>query len=64
MQAREAVAGELECARVVKRRIEHLELAGKGCPTTKALWENTRVDRLLTDFLLREGCYDTARKVT
>ncbi|KAF2359242.1 CTLH/CRA C-terminal to LisH motif domain [Trinorchestia longiramus] len=62
-KAREAVVGEVECARVVKRRIEHLEQAGKGNSATRALWETTRIDRLITDFLLREGCYRTARKL-
>ncbi|XP_018006816.1 E3 ubiquitin-protein transferase MAEA isoform X2 [Hyalella azteca] len=62
-KAREAVAGEVECARAVRRRIEHLDQAGKGSAAARAAWESTRIDRLITDFLLREGCYRTAKKL-
>ena len=55
------MANETECARVVKRRVEHLKEAND--PASRLGWERKRLDRLLTDYLLREGCYDTARRV-
>uniref|UniRef100_A0A2P2I8J8 E3 ubiquitin-protein transferase MAEA n=1 Tax=Hirondellea gigas TaxID=1518452 RepID=A0A2P2I8J8_9CRUS len=61
-KSRETVAGELECARVVKRRSDHLDQADHGTTREHQAWNKTRLDRLLTDYLLREGCYLTARK--
>lgn len=62
-QAEEATQEEVECGRVVKRRVEHLRGHDAPSPSTVAEWRRTRLDRLLVEYLLRAGCYSTATKV-
>ena len=52
---------ESDSARTVKRRIDHLNETGSVVGRDD--WERKRLNRLLIDHLLREGCYVTAKKV-
>ncbi|KAK3857507.1 hypothetical protein Pcinc_036246 [Petrolisthes cinctipes] len=62
-KAEEATQEEVECGRVVKRRVEHLRGHDAPSPATVAEWRRTRLDRLLVEYLLRAGCYSTATKL-
>ena len=62
-QAEEATQEEKECGRVVKRRVDHLKEHDSVSPTIVTQWKKTRLDRLLAEYLLRSGCYNTANKV-
>lgn len=54
---------ELEAAKVLKRRVEHLKEAECLQPHTRPLWQKKRLDRMLVDYFLRSGYYDTALKL-
>ncbi len=62
-KSNEAVSEELGSAEACKRRIDHLRV---GCapqtPAVDAQWRKTRVDRMLVEYFLRMGYYDTAVK--
>lgn len=62
-KAEEATQEEIECGRVVKRRVDHVKEHDSLSPSVVAEWKRTRLDRLLVEYLLRAGCYSTATKV-
>jgi len=58
----EIIDSEHEIADVIKKRCQHLKV---GCDTSlddveKKQWRKTRLDRMLVEYLLRQGHYDTA----
>jgi macrophage erythroblast attacher len=62
-----AVHDELDAGTVMHTRVQHLQVCARACrhPTcTQASqahdWNRVRVDRLIVDYLLRAGYYDTA----
>lgn len=63
LKAEEATQEEIECGRVVKRRVDHVKEHDSLSPSVVAEWKRTRLDRLLVEYLLRAGCYSTATKV-
>lgn len=62
-KASEATQEEIECGRVVKRRVDHLKEHDSLNQTVVAEWKKSRLDRLLVEYLLRTGCYNTATKL-
>lgn len=59
-KAGESIAEEMECAGIVRKRVQHLK--SYRSPTTDATeWKRTRLNRMLVDHLLREGLYDSAK---
>ncbi|XP_076057019.1 E3 ubiquitin-protein transferase Katazuke [Oratosquilla oratoria] len=62
-KAEEAINEEIETAKVVKRRIEHLKEHDSLSPAVVTEWKKTRVDRMLIEYLLRAGYYNTAIKL-
>ncbi len=60
-KSNEAVTDEIAAAEACKRRVDHLRI---GCapptPAVDAQWRKTRVDRMLVEYFLRIGHYDTA----
>ncbi|XP_047495167.1 E3 ubiquitin-protein transferase MAEA-like [Penaeus chinensis] len=62
-KAEEATQEEIECGRVVKRRVDHVKEHDSLSPSVVAEWKRTRLDRLLVEYLLRAGCYSTATKL-
>jgi len=55
----EALVEELAAARVCKRRVEHL----KQSSSTGQQWKKARLDRMLVEYFLRNGFYNTATKL-
>ncbi|XP_033113388.1 E3 ubiquitin-protein transferase MAEA-like [Anneissia japonica] len=62
-KAAEAISQEEGSARVCKRRIEHLKEKDMCTESTLAQWNKKRVDRMLVEYFLRAGYYDSAMKL-
>ncbi|XP_046361076.1 E3 ubiquitin-protein transferase MAEA-like [Haliotis cracherodii] len=62
-KADESIQDELEAARVIKRRVEHLKEAENLPEEARPLWQKKRLDRMLVEFFLRAGYYNTALKL-
>ena len=62
-QAEESVQDELEAAKVCKRRIEHLREYEHLPPTAVNQWHKKRLDRMLVEYFLRAGYYNSAIKL-
>ncbi|MCL4143221.1 UNVERIFIED_CONTAM: hypothetical protein GTU68_010606, partial [Idotea baltica] len=62
-KADEATQDEVECGRVLKRRVEHLKEHNSPSASASAQWKRVRLDRLLSEYLLRAGYYRTAVKL-
>lgn len=62
-QADESISEELEAARMIKRRVEHLKEAESLEPHAKPLWNKKRLDRMLVEYFLRAGYYNSAIKL-
>lgn len=52
----ESLGEELAAGRVCKRRVEHLKQSSVGGP----MWKKARLDRMLVEYFLRNGLYNTA----
>jgi len=48
---------------VVKRRVDHLKEHDSLNQAVVTEWKKSRLDRLLVEYLLRTGCYNTATKL-
>ena len=60
MQAEESIHEEIEAAKACKRRVNHLkEKESEDLPTMNS-WMRKRLDRMLVEYFLRSGYYDTA----
>ncbi|XP_037295981.1 E3 ubiquitin-protein transferase MAEA isoform X2 [Manduca sexta] len=70
-KASEAIAEELQVAYVCKKRLEHLKeqasaLAEPNTPQVRTAlnqWRKVRLDRMLVDYFLRNGYYESANKL-
>ncbi|KAK7508633.1 hypothetical protein BaRGS_00000199 [Batillaria attramentaria] len=62
-KADETIQGELESSRNIKRRLEHLQEVEAYCEKRLPLWQKTRLDRMLVEYCLRAGYYNTAIKL-
>ncbi|XP_072935743.1 E3 ubiquitin-protein transferase MAEA isoform X2 [Epargyreus clarus] len=68
-KASEAINEEVQAAFVCKKRLEHLKeqaeaLTEPSTPQTKLnQWRKVRLDRMLVDYCLRNGYYDSANKL-
>ncbi|CAH0721040.1 unnamed protein product, partial [Brenthis ino] len=70
-KASEAITEEVQAAFVCKKRLEHLKeqaeaLADPNAPQAKTQmnqWRKVRLDRMLVDYFLRNGYYDSANKL-
>ncbi|XP_047035929.1 E3 ubiquitin-protein transferase MAEA [Helicoverpa zea] len=70
-KASEAITEEVQAAYVCKKRLEHLKeqaaaLAEPSTPqvkTTLNQWRKVRLDRMLVDYFLRNGYYESANKL-
>ncbi|CAH2097158.1 unnamed protein product [Euphydryas editha] len=70
-KASEAIAEEVQAAFVCKKRLEHLKeqaeaLADPNAPQAKTQmnqWRKVRLDRMLVDYFLRNGYYESANKL-
>ena len=54
---------EEESARVCKRRLDHLKEYDRASGSALAQWKKKRVDRMLVEYFLRAGYYETAIKL-
>lgn len=66
-QAEESIQDEIGATRVIKRRLAHLQeresiigIIEGGSPTP---WQKNRLDRMLVEYFLRAGYYNTALKL-
>jgi len=48
---------------MIKRRVDHLKEAESLQPHAKPLWHKKRLDRMLVEYFLRSGYYNTALKL-
>lgn len=55
---------ETEAARMCKRRLSHLQDYEKLSESEQVLWKKKRLDRMLVEYCLRMGYYDTALKLS
>lgn len=62
-KADESINEELEAARMIKRRVEHLKEAEHMHDQARPLWQKKRLDRMLVEYFLRAGYYNTALKL-
>ncbi|WAR22448.1 MAEA-like protein [Mya arenaria] len=62
-KADESISEELETARMIKRRVDHLKEAEHLHENTRPLWQKKRLDRMLVEYFLRAGYYSTALKL-
>ncbi|CAH2241155.1 jg11605 [Pararge aegeria aegeria] len=70
-KASEAITEEVQAACVCKKRLEHLkeqaealtEPAAPQAKTQMNQWRSVRLDRMLVDYFLRNGYYDSANKL-
>ncbi|XP_053619726.1 E3 ubiquitin-protein transferase MAEA [Plodia interpunctella] len=70
-KASEAINEEVQAAMVCKKRLEHLKeqavaLSEPSTPqsrTALSQWRKVRLDRMLVDYFLRNGYYDSANKL-
>ncbi|KAJ8316899.1 hypothetical protein KUTeg_004803 [Tegillarca granosa] len=62
-KADESINEELDAARMIKRRVDHLKEVENLQPHTKPLWHKKRLDRMLVEYFLRAGYYNTALKL-
>ena len=60
MQADETIQSEIESTRSIKRRVEHLQEVEGYSEKCLPLWQKTRLDRMLVEYFLRAGYYNTA----
>ena len=59
-QAEESINDEHEAAKVCKRRLDHLKEYDTLPPPGVNQWKKKRLDRMLVDYCLRAGYYNTA----
>ncbi|KAL3864401.1 hypothetical protein ACJMK2_006087 [Sinanodonta woodiana] len=62
-KADESINEELEAARMIKRRVDHLKEADNLQESARPLWQKKRLDRMLVEFFLRAGYYNSALKL-
>lgn len=53
----------MEAAKTCKRRVEHLKLADSAQGGAVTVWRKKRLDRMLVEYFLRAGYYNTALKL-
>lgn len=64
MQLDEGNKGEQVQVQRCRARMDHLSmLQGENAKENEASWNNTRVQRILVDYMLRSSYYDTALKL-
>ncbi|XP_068625480.1 E3 ubiquitin-protein transferase MAEA [Battus philenor] len=68
-KASEAINEEVQAACVCKKRLEHLKEQAEALQTPSTAqtslnqWRKVRLDRMLVDYFLRNGYYDSANKL-
>ncbi|RXG72904.1 Macrophage erythroblast attacher [Armadillidium vulgare] len=62
-KAEDVTQEEIECGRVIKRRVEHLKEHDSTSPAVICQWRKLRLDRLLMEYVLRAGYYNTASEL-
>lgn len=62
-KANEAISLEEESAQVCKKRLAHLKERDRCSGSALSLWKKKRVDRMLVEYFLRAGYYETAVKL-
>ena len=59
-QAEESLQDEVVAGKACKRRIEHLKQSESGSQAEQNMWRKKRLDRMLVEYFLRAGYYNTA----
>lgn len=59
-QAEESIHEEIEAAKTCKRRLDHLTETENAVPAMANAWKKKRLDRMLVEYFLRTGYYNTA----
>ncbi|KAK7109494.1 E3 ubiquitin-protein transferase MAEA-like isoform X2 [Littorina saxatilis] len=59
-KADETIQSEMDATRSIKRRVEHLQEVEAQNEKHLPLWQKTRLDRMLVEYFLRAGYYNTA----
>ncbi|XP_002741395.1 E3 ubiquitin-protein transferase MAEA-like [Saccoglossus kowalevskii] len=62
-KAEESISQEEDSVKVCKRRVEHLKDYDSCNPAIVAQWKKKRLDRMLVEYFLRAGFYDSALKL-
>ncbi|XP_050399540.1 E3 ubiquitin-protein transferase MAEA [Patella vulgata] len=62
-KADESLQHEIDAARVIKRRVDHLKEVENLPDSAKPLWHKKRLDRMIVEFFLRKGYYNSALKL-
>ncbi|XP_063963740.1 E3 ubiquitin-protein transferase MAEA-like [Lytechinus pictus] len=62
-KAAEAIALEEESAQACKKRLAHLKEHDTTTGSTLSQWKKKRIDRMLVEYFLRAGYYETAVKL-
>lgn len=59
-KAEESIHEEIESAKTCKRRLDHLTETENTVPAMANAWRKKRLDRMLVEYFLRTGYYNTA----
>lgn len=59
-KAEESIHDEIEAAKTCKRRLDHLTETESLVPAVTNAWKKKRLDRMLVEYFLRTGYYNTA----
>lgn len=62
-QADEGINDELQAGLVCKKRLEHLKEHSSPCDAIVQNWRRRRLDRMLVEYFLRCGYYNSANKL-
>ena len=63
MKAEESIGDEIDAAQACKRRLDHLKEFERLPPSGATQWKKKRLDRMLVEYFLRAGYYNTAIKL-
>lgn len=62
-KAEESIGEELDAAQSCKRRLDHLKDGNNATGAALSQWRKKRLDRMLVEYFLRAGYYNTAIKL-
>lgn len=63
LKADEGIDEEVEAVKACRRRLDHLQTFDSLPDEEQQMWKKKRLDRMLVEYCLRLGYYDTAMEL-
>jgi macrophage erythroblast attacher len=63
LQSEECLNQEESCVKHCKARLDHIKEHSDERKSSVLVWKKKRLDRMLVDHCLRQGFYETAKKL-